>query len=249
MGQARPRKRKKNRNALYTSLSFIIICAALTFAMSVFFRISTIEVVGNNIYAPEEIIEVSGLEKGDNLFFINRFKAISRLFSKLPYVSEASITRSLPNKLIIEIEESRAIAYVTSESDTWLIDSECKLLEKVRPAETGGMIRITGLSPISPSEGEVISPGEGESPKVSYLAELLGRIESRGMAGDVTEIDMSNVANPTFDYLGRFVVKMGKNENIDYKFELLLSAVSQLAQGDAGTIDLSIDKKAHFSPD
>ncbi|HHU23335.1 MAG TPA: FtsQ-type POTRA domain-containing protein [Clostridiales bacterium] len=248
MGQAGPRKRKKKKNPLYTPLSFIIICAALTFGMSVFFRISTIEVVGNNIYTQEEIIEASGLEKGDNLFFVNRFKAISRLFSKLPYVAEASIARSLPNKLIIEIEESRAIAYVVSSGDTWLIDRECKLLEKVRPAETGGMIKITGLSPISPSEGEIISPGEGESAKVSYLTELLKRIEARGMTGDIAEIDMSNLANPSFDYLGRFVVKMGKNENIDYKFELLLSSVSQLAEGDAGTIDLSIDKKAHFSP-
>jgi cell division protein FtsQ len=249
MGQARPRRRKKKRNALYASLSFIVICAALTFAMSVFFRVSAIEVMGNSVYTPEEIIEASGLEKGDNLFFINRFKAISRLFSKLPYLSEATITRRLPNKLVIEIVESRAIAYVTSNGDTWLIDSECKLLEKVKSAETGGLIKITGLSPISPSEGEIISPGEGESPKVSYLAGLLRGIETRGMAGDVTEIDMSNVANPTFDYLGRFVVKMGRNENIDYKFELLLSAVSKLAQGDAGTIDLSIDKKAHFSPE
>ena len=134
-------------------------------------------------------------------------------------MAEASIARSLPNKLIIEIEKAGPL--LTLHQAAFLADRpRMQAAGKVRPAETGGMIKITGLSPISPSEGEIISPGEGESAKVSYLTELLKRIEARGMTGDIAEIDMSNLANPSFDYLGRFVVKMGKNENIDYKFEL-----------------------------
>ncbi len=69
------------------------------------------------------------------------------------------------------------------------------------------------------------------------------------MTGDVTWIDVSAVSNPSFDYLGRFTVKLGSNENTEYKFGMLLSAVEQLAAGDRGTIDLSIDSKAHFSPE
>jgi hypothetical protein len=42
---------------------------------------------------------------------------------------------------------------------------------------------------------------------------------------------------------------MGRNENVGYKLELLLSAVGQLAPGDSGTIDLTADKKVAFSPD
>ena len=47
---------------------------------------------------------------------------------------------------------------------------------------------------------------------------------------------------------GRFTVKLGSNENLDYKFELLLGAIAKLDSGDTGTIDLSQDKKAQFSP-
>ena len=43
-------------------------------------------------------------------------------------------------------------------------------------------------------------------------------------------------------------VRLGANENVEYKFGMLQSAVSQLTASDAGTIDLSIDKRAHFSP-
>ncbi len=240
---------KKRRSALYAPLSFLVVCAALVFALSVFFRVSNIEVMGNSIYSSEEIIAASGIEEGDNLFFINRFTAISRIFSKLPYVEEAVINRSLPNKISIEVTESSAIAYVSAEDGLWTIDRGCKLLSKVDREQASSLISIVGLTPLAPEVGEIIAPGESESPKVDYLSEMLRQISALNIAGNIKEIDISNYSNPDFDYLGRFTVKFGKNENVDYKFQVLLSAVSQLQAGDSGTIDLSIDERAHLTPD
>ena len=79
-------------------LIFLLICAALVLGMSVFFRVAKVEVVGNSIYTAEEVVEASGIGTGDNLFFINRFSAASRIFSKLPYVDKAKVTRALPNR-------------------------------------------------------------------------------------------------------------------------------------------------------
>lgn len=242
-----PRMKKKSRGALYAPIAFVVICAALIFGMSVFFRVSRIEVDGNAMYTDEEIMDAAGIEKGDNLFFINRFAAVSRIFSHLPYIEEASVTRALPNKVIITVSESSAIAYVTVDSQCWAIDRNCKLLKTVDTADAVGLIKVSGLTPINPEIGAVIAPGEADLPKVTYLAEILDQIQERGMTGDVTGVDVSAVSNPSFDYLGRFTVKLGPDENTEYKFGMLLSAVSQLKAGDRGTIDLSIDKKVHFS--
>ena len=171
-------KRRKKRSVLFAPISFLIICAALAFGMSVFFRVSGIEVEGNAIYTKDEIIEASGIEEGDNLFFINRFSAISRIFSKLPYVEKAVINRSLPNKLVIVVTESHAIACVTAEDGTWAIDRNCKLLSKVSGDELRGLIRVEGLRPIAPEAGQIIAPGEAESPKVSYLSAILTQIDA-----------------------------------------------------------------------
>lgn len=244
-----PRRRKKKRGALYAPIAFIVICAALVFGMSVFFRVSRIEVSGNSMYTADEIIEAAGIEKGDNLFFINRFSAVSRIFSHLPYIEVASVTRALPNRVVIEVSESSAIAYVTVDSEYWAIDRNCKLLTTVDTVNAVGLIKVTGVTPINPSVGQVIAPGDADQPKVVYLAEILDQIQERGMVGDVTWVDVSAAANPSFDYLGRFTVKLGSYENTEYKFGMLLSAVGQLTAGDRGTIDLSIDKKAHFSPE
>ena len=246
---AQQKRTRRKRSALFAPLSFLIICAALVFGMSVFFRVSGIEVEGNERYTAEEIIEASGIEQGDNLFFINRFSAISRIFSKLPYVEKAVINRSLPNKLVIVVNESHAIACVTAEDGTWAIDRNCKLLSKASGDDLRGLIRVEGLVPIAPEAGQIIAPGEAESPKVSYLAAILYQIDTLDLRGNISYIDISGISNPSFDYLGRFTVKLGSNENVEYKFQCLLSAVDALSEGDRGTLDLSIDKRAHLTYD
>lgn len=238
---------EKRRSAAYAPISFVIICAALVFAMSVFFRVSSIEVIGNEKYTADEIIMASGIEEGDNLFFINRFNAISRLFSRLPYVEEAAISRSLPNRLVIEVTESDAVAYLEAEDGLWSVDRSCKLLSRIDAEDAAELIKVVGLTPVAPEVGQTVAAGEGESPKVSFLSEILSQVVYLKLSGDIEQIDMSNVASPTFDYLGRFTVKLGNNEDVAYKFQVLISAVSQLKSGDSGYIDLSIDKRAHFS--
>ena len=246
---ARPVRKRKKRSAFYAPLCFLLVIAALVFGLSVFFRVANVEVEGNARYTAEEIIEASGIEPGDNLFFINRFAAMSRINAKLPYVESAVINMHLPNRLQIVITESVAAAYVTAEDGIWAIDRSCKLLSRVNADELNGLIRIEGLTPIAPEIGETIAPGEADSPKVAYLSEILHQITELGLQASVKYVDISNLGNPSFDYLGRFKVKLGTDENVEYKFQCMLSAVDALSDGDRGTLDLSIDKRAHLTYD
>jgi cell division protein FtsQ len=244
--------RREKRGKLYAPVAFLIICGAVVFSMSVFFRVSDIRVEGNARYSAEEIADAAGIAKGSNLFFINRFTSVSRIFSQLPYIESAGISREFPGRVVITVKESRALAYLAVESDFWLIDRNCKILEKVKADGTSGCIRVEGLTPIAPSAGSIVSPGEEETPKVKYLSAILTGLQERNMAQDVSMIDLRSAGDAVFRYQNRFTVKMGRNENVGYKLELLLSAVGQLAPGDSGTIDLSAlskDKKVAFSPD
>jgi hypothetical protein len=69
------------------------------------------------------------------------------------------------------------------------------------------------------------------------------------MVGDVSELDMQNAANPTFRYLDRFTVKMGANDNTEYKLRMLLSAMGQIDSDMMGTVDLSEGTTVHVSPE
>jgi cell division septal protein FtsQ len=119
--------------------------------MSVFFRVSDIRVEGNARYSAKEIADAAGIERGPTYSSSNRFTSVSRIFTQLPYIESAGISRELPGRVVITVKESRALAYVAVESDFWLIDRNCKILEKVTADGTSGCIRVEGLTPIAPS--------------------------------------------------------------------------------------------------
>lgn len=241
--------RKKKRNALLAPLTFLLVCAALVFGMGVFFRVQTIEVQGAVSYTPDEIIEASGITEGDNLFFINRASAASRIYSRLSMVETADVEPELPNKIVIRVEESSAMAVVNWMGVDWIITGNCKLLgTPSSPEQTEGLIRVLNLSPVDPEAGKPMAVAEEDNLKLSYLQAMLGAMEELNMLGQVDQMDMSNAANPTFQYQGRFTVRMGPNNNTDYKLRMLLSGVPQLGEDEMGTINLSDGVTVRFTP-
>lgn len=243
-----PSKSKKNKHsAVFLPLAFALVCAALIFVLGVFFQVRNIEVKGNSFYTDKEVAEASGVAEGDNLFFINRFSAASRIFSKLAYVEGVSIDRKLPSSLVINVTESEAIAYVETDDGLWAIDRTCKLLSKVSDDDAQELVRIKGVTATNPVEGELLV--HTDSTVVGYLSDMLKQISALGLRHNIECIDMSEPSCPTFDYVERFTVKMGAYENVAYKFQLLVAAVAGLQSGDCGTLDLSIDSAAHLTYD
>lgn len=243
-----PQENKKRKHgALYAPVAFVLVCAALIFCLSVFFRVSAVEVEGNGFYSEQEIVDASGVHEGDNLFFINRFSVASRVFAKLPYIEGVSIERKLPGGIVISVTESEAIAYLRSGDELWAIDRSCKLLSQVKAEDAEALIRVEGMSAASPAEGDMLVTTDGNAAGVEYLSDMLGQIYALGLRQDIKSIDMTDPLSPEFDYVGRFTVRMGANENTPYKFQLMLGAVAALQSGDAGILDLSIDSAAHLT--
>lgn len=246
----KPVKKHGGGNFVFSTLSFIVICAALVFGMSVFFRVSNIEVNGANHYTASDIKDASGVKIGDNLMFINRQAISNRIYSKLLYIGSIKVSRKLPNTVVIDVDESGTVACISTDSGQWLIDKRCKLLEQYDSsgADTNTYISIAGLSGVKPVKGSIMSVSEEDKPKEVYLTDIFSAMTNTGVLSNVNLIDMSNVINAEFKYMGRFTVKLGKNENLEYKLELLSGVIGKLNTSDTGTIDLSQDKKAQFSP-
>ena len=156
MSTKRKRKKQKSSGArgfIFSSVSFIVICAALVFGMSVFFRVSNIEVNGANRYTREEIIAASGIENGDNLMLVNRSAVAQKIYSKMIYIGKVNVERKLPNTILIEITESDSIAVVESESGLWLVDSNYTPVSTVAKCkiyvETDSDTSTTGTASLS----------------------------------------------------------------------------------------------------
>ena len=235
-------------SSLSGPIMFFLVVVAVIFVMSVFFRVSDIQVRGNSHYTDEEIIRAIDIEEGDNLFFFDRFAALSRVFAKLPYIDEVSVERSLPNRVIITVTESQALAYIVLGEEKWSSAHSCKVLGKANDDELQGLIPIDGISPGTLMIGEPLQTSDGSEEIVDFIAEVLYQLEERGLYRQVGRVDFSNPRRVSFTYGDKYTVVLGDSANIEYKFGMLVSAMSQLLEGDVGIINVSDGNTARFSP-
>ena len=238
----------RRKSSLSGPLTFFILIIAVIFVLSVLFRVSSISVTGNTHYTDQEIINAIEIEQGDNLFFFDRFAAVSRVFAKLPYVEEVTVTRNLPNKVIIEVTETTAIAYIKLGNELWTLDHNCKILGKAAEGEETGLIPVTGFNPGTLLINERLTSADGSERSVDFLEEIFQQIEGRNILTYVTKIDFSDANNVKLTYGSRFIINIGDPYAPEHKFSMVISAISQLKEGDIGIIDVSDAKTVHFKP-
>ena len=241
-------KKPRKRTVSGAILTFAVVVIAIVFLMSVFLRISDISVKGNEHYTDEEIIKAIDIEQGDNLFFFDRFAAISRVFAKLPYVEEVSLERQLPNKVIITVQECKALAYIAVGDENWTIDRSCKVLGKATDDELGALIRVEGLDPGTLLIGERLTSADGSGEIIDFISDVLYQIQARNLAEHILSLDFSDSLGASMQYGTRFTVIIGGKSEVNHKFAMLESVLEQLKEGDGGVINVSDGSTAHFIP-
>ena len=67
------RRRRGSLGPLLRVLSVLLTAVAVVAALTLFFKVDQVVVSGNSRYSAEEIIEVSGVEQGDNLILMDKY--------------------------------------------------------------------------------------------------------------------------------------------------------------------------------
>lgn len=162
-GRSDAGKRRPSSGVGSRLLIMAAIVAAVIFGVAIFFKVNTVEVQGNAIYSAEEIRSASGIQKGDNLFTLNKEAAAGSIKASLPYVETVSIIRFLPDKIVIEVKESDATFAVTTDTNTtWLINSVGKALEQISDSAPDSALTAEPTAPDAeaPVEEPVEQPSE-----------------------------------------------------------------------------------------
>ena len=162
-GRSDAGKRRPGSGVGSRLLIMAAIVAAVIFGVAIFFKVNTVEVQGNTIYSADEIRSASGIQKGDNLFTLNKEAAAGSIKASLPYVETVSIIRFLPDKIVIEVKESDATFAVTTDTNTtWLINSVGKALEQISDSAPDSALTAEPTAPDAeaPVEEPVEQPVE-----------------------------------------------------------------------------------------
>lgn len=221
------RRRKYNRKQrgrfalLYKLLSVLAICGAIVAALTLFFRVGTISVTGENRYSEAEIIEATGLKTGDNLFLLNKYAVKEDLLKKLPYITLVRINRVLPDTLEIDVTESEAALAVVREGEAWLVSPEGKLVERRTADAAGEFGRIEGCELLSPAVATFLELTAERGAQQESLLALLRALDEQELIPQVRSISLDDPAVLRMTYTERFRVELPYGADYAYKLRTL----------------------------
>lgn len=251
------RKRKSKKFKLlvkrtFILISFFAIIAILFFGINLLltkvFSIHSITVEENTKYDNSEIIKASEIKEGDSFIFSNVHSAEEKIYKALPYIDGVKITKEFPDKTRVSVKTADPQYVLYSNNEYLILSERDKLIEKCSelPPE---LINIVGVK-FSVSEiGKIIY--ENEITKDIFL-NIANTFKNNGL-NNIKEIDVSDIDNIIINYDNRLKIKIGKNEDIDYKIltakEIIMNKIGSSEKGTLDLTNLNKENRSYFTPE
>ena len=253
-GQGRDKKKKRrprrisNTNFKFKFLTMLAVVAVLILGLIIFFKVKTIEVVGNDYYTAEEIIENSGIHLDDNLLSLSKAAVSANIHKDLHYIEEVQIKKKLPGTVTIIVKEAKVTYGIQDRTGGWwLIDKNGKVLDKADAQSVKDHTVVKGLQIQTPELGQQIKPADADgadmaelSAKQTALEQLLPLLEENPLAKSIVSVDLTTSYDIVLWYETKFEIRLGNIERLEDKLQFLRSVVEKMKnENGVWTVDLT----------
>lgn len=224
------------------------------------------------IYSEQEILNLLGVQVGDNLFSFSTAEKSAQLAQALPYLEQVQVKVQIPSTVVIKVEP--AVERFTMEANgSWLVLSSQRKVLRMTGERPDGLIWLDGepQTAMNSTVGQSValntynsldgSFATGETARMTAdqtLETLLQTLETYGLLDGTTYISLRDLSELNFMYDGRISVVLGTAHNLEYKIRLAASAILDvdgegLTASDHGTLNVSYQRSdgdlwAYFQP-
>ncbi len=235
----RRQTRKRFSRFTYIALLCVLVALFIIICLAIFFRIDNIEVIGSSRYSKEKILSITGIEKGLSLYEVGDGN-LEKLYGKLSYISDAHITRKLPDTVIISVTEDVGVYYSKLYGEYFILSEELRVLERVFDSsefEGRGLIELLLPQIDSAVVGYDVEFSETTSDK--YVHAYIDALESSPLFKNTSAFDLRDRFSLSLIAQKTYLVKLGNGDELGTKFTavagMLESAV--FSDGVPATID------------
>ncbi|MCR6544483.1 cell division protein FtsQ/DivIB [Dehalobacterium formicoaceticum] len=223
--------RRKNRpgNVKWLIKTLILVFCLFSgyyFIHSSFFAISSIEVLGIKELTSAQIVALSGLSKGENIFQIDRSAAESKIALNT-MVAGVEVKRKLPRSIQINILERVPVALIPVTGGLIEIDHEGLVLKKVSQINQESRTIITGMDiPSTMAVGKKVS-----SEKLEMGLAMIAQMDEEARK-TIAEINVFNPQKILAYTVEGTEVRFGNQEDFQEKFTRFLQVLKEVKDGD-----------------
>lgn len=207
------------------------------------FNITSITVENNKNADANKIISLSGIQAGNNIFYIKTSKASGKIMTD-PYFTSVKISRKLPAGIVISVVEREATYYAIKDNKFAVIDKYGIILEVKEDISSMKLIKLDGFDMKKSEVGKQIVGSDEKQIKV--IETLAGMDAAKDFMAGLAALDLTNPVAINI-YSGQICIKLGTTEN----FEKKLNTAANILQRDElkqakGYIDVSFDGNPVF---
>lgn len=236
-GKAKKKRKKVFRTIKVLLLIGVILGGTIYFLLSPIFNITEINVSGNSKISSEEIISLSGIQKNENTFKINK-KTVKDKIRENPYIDTISIKRTLPDSITIYVTE-RVATYRINKANTYmLINNQGYMLEITD--EENNLPIITGLQTTDEEiqEGNRLRVEDLE--KLEDVLKISESAKTNELYSLITEIDISEKDNYKLVIPSeKKIIHLGDTSKLPVKMGYIISIMEK--EKDEGEILVNTD--------
>ena len=239
------KKKKKRKNFIKIIMLFIVLISVLvTLCLKLsYFNVQQIDVAGNRNIGKEEIIKLSRIARGNNIFYVNLKASRTNLLSN-SNILDVHIKRVFPSKIVITIKERDAVFYIQRDSKYLIIDKEGIIIEEKDSIEALKLIRLDDIK----TENAVV--GKRITAEDKRTIELIGKItelyNNNISKYSMTSANISNLLNINICY-GNMCIKIGTADEIEKKLNKAINVMDTQGLADKkGYIDVSYEGNPVF---
>ena len=247
---------------MIATVAFLLTVTAVAsvICLAMFFNITEISVAGLLEYTPEEVIAVTGIQPGQNIFAVDDRAVEQAIYKAFPYVDTVKVVRLLPTTVELVVTETKAaLVMLNSASNYTIIGENGRVLRHREDVSTEGLPIFIGADFSTLPEGQNIS--QKELDKVSAAAAkdaaleplcdtLLRAVSSLNTAQYLltavkeTTFEKASYYDVTDDlsvallYDNRVLVELGSELELSYKMQFGKKVLQELGDNFYGTVDL-----------
>ena len=236
-------RKKKRKIVIKRTFIFLVLLIVISVTLCLtlpVFNLQNVLVTGNSKVSEEEILTLSAIQEGTNVFKINT-KNVAIQVKENPYIEKVKVKRKYPNSINIEVEERVRAFYIKTENSYYIIDDKGYVLSQETELEEPFLIELTTIDEANLVVGKQIQGyDENGLNSLAYIFEFL-RINNLFDRYTIPKIEINNFVSLNL-YINETYLKIGTMDDL---YNKLSRGFNILNNDDVkamkGYIDVSFD--------
>ena len=216
--------RRRSFGLLWFLVMLLLLAAMVVVSLGVF-RVNAVTVTGNKATGSDEIVSLSGIRVGENIFQANLSRAKGGI-EKDPLLEVRGIKRVLPDKITIDIRERSPHGALRYLGVYAVIDEYGYVLDQRSDLPAGQYPLITGIETEPPVTGKKLKAVD--TTQFAALCDLLTALDKGGATGDIADINLSDSQNLKLMTQEGLAIVLGKPTDLERKVQWIASSVPEL---------------------